>query len=84
MFLGKHNENYQNFLETGHVYFLSFLQRRHIMNIEQPFENFIISLKISNPWKSVVTESERQHATQKDCVDQNKSVSVSRVHVKYT
>lgn len=49
MFLEKHNESYKNFLETGHVLFLSFLQRRYIINVEQPFENLIIALKISNP-----------------------------------
>lgn len=66
MFLGKHNESNQNFLEIGHVLFLSFLQRRHIMNIEHPFENLIIALKNLSACISFV--SERQHTSQKDSV----------------
>lgn len=38
------------------------------MNIEQPFENLTISLKILNPWKSFVSESERQLVSQNDSV----------------
>lgn len=66
MFLGKHNESNQNFLETGHVLFSSFLQRRHTMNIEQPFENLITALKNLSTCKSFVSES--QHTSQKDSV----------------